>query len=198
MIRRFRAVVPEQGTRGAQPVWRVGTVLKRVLDLSRPERARIWRDGGVTVNGAPVAAHYVHCFPGDLVEAWYPEPASSVQPEPAAPLRVLYEDGWLLAVDKPAGQLSHPARSEQSGTAANAVAGYLGQTREPVRLVHRLDRETSGVLLFARDAATGRALARQRAAGTLERTYLALVAGRPPRSRRDHACAWPGPDAPHA
>jgi 23S rRNA pseudouridine1911/1915/1917 synthase len=248
VIRRFRAVVPSQGSRGPQPVWRAGTVLIKVLGLSRPERARVWRDGGVTVNGAPIAAHFVHCLPGDVLEAWYPEPSSSVVPEPETPLRVLYEDVWLLAVDKPAGQLSHPARGEQSGTTANAVAGYLakqtadarsanggrpevraadggsdndgsvdggkadggspdGQGKDsspqkaeahegqPVRLVNRLDRDTSGVLLFARDAATARALARQRAAGTLERTYLALVAGHPP-ARGEITLAL-GPDPTH-
>ena len=235
MIRRFRAVVPSEGTRGPQPVWRVGTVLKAVIGLSRPERARAWRDGGVTVNGDPVAAQHLHCFPGDVVEAWYPEPSSTVAQERQLPLRVLYEDAWLLAVDKPAGQLSHPARSEQSGTTANAVAAYLArhphvhvpssknvdkehthnggfpthpppslgegpgargdQAEEPVRLVHRLDRNTSGVLVFARDAATARVLARQRAAGRLERTYLALVAGHPP-SRGDITLAL-GPDPGH-
>ncbi|HEU5315020.1 MAG TPA: RluA family pseudouridine synthase, partial [Chloroflexota bacterium] len=107
-------------------------------------------------------------------------------------LRVLYEDDWLLAIDKPAGQLSHPARSEQRGTAANAVAARYGVASEvgepgewgtaripPIRPVHRLDRETSGVLLFAREARAAGSLARQRTAGTLRREYLALVSGRP-------------------
>ncbi|MBI3974681.1 MAG: RluA family pseudouridine synthase [Chloroflexi bacterium] len=184
MIRRFRTIVPHEGTHGPLPVWRVGTVLKTCLGLSRPERARIWREGGVTVNGIAIAAQHVHCYPGDVVEAWYPEPASSVTPEPGLPLRVLYEDACVLVVDKPAGQLSHPARSEQHGTVANAVAARYRSGgeggAEPVRLVHRLDRDTSGVLLFARDAAAARMLARQRANGTLERVYLAFVAGNPP------------------
>jgi 23S rRNA pseudouridine1911/1915/1917 synthase len=194
VIRRFRTVVPSEGRLGPQPVWRVGTVLKTCLGLSRPERARVWRCGGVTVNGRPVPAQHVHCYPGDVVEAWYPEPPSGVAPEPDLPLRVLYEDEWLLAVDKPAGQLSHPARSEQRGTIANAVAARWGR-HEPVRLVHRLDRDTSGVLLFARDAATARSLARQRAQGRLARWYLALVAGRPPAS--GEIGLWLGPDPAH-
>jgi len=200
-IRRFRAVVPPEGTRGPQPVWRVGTVLKTVIGLSRPERVRAWRTGGVTVNGTPAAAHHVHCLPGDVVEAWYPEPASTVSPEPNLTLRVLYEDAWLLALDKPAGQLSHPPRREQTGTGANAAAGFLSPITgprdtgpEPVRLVHRLDRDTSGVLLFARDAATARSLARQRAAGRLERTYLALVAGDPPPRGEITLALGPDPD----
>ncbi|MGH2352891.1 MAG: RluA family pseudouridine synthase [Chloroflexota bacterium] len=185
MLRRFRVIVPETGFHGRpQPVWRVGSVLKHRLGLSRVERVRIWRLGGLTVNGRPVEVQHAHCFPGDVIDAWYPEATSGVQPEPDGPLRVLYEDAWLLAVDKPAGQLSHPARSEQRGTVANAVAARYRlagtEAPEPVRPVHRLDRDTSGVLLFARDASTARILARQRAKGDLTRDYLALVAGHPP------------------
>jgi RluA family pseudouridine synthase len=177
-VRRFRVVVPEMGVYDGrpQPVWRVGSVLRFCLGLARAERVRVWRHGGVAVNGAPVVAQHIHCYPGDVVEAWYPEATSSVRPEPQ----------WLLAVDKPAGQLTHPARSERQGTIANAVAARYriegGSAPSPVRLVHRLDRDTSGVLLCARDAATARRLAQQRADGTLQRVYLALVAGRPPRA----------------
>ncbi|HEV2126538.1 MAG TPA: RluA family pseudouridine synthase, partial [Chloroflexota bacterium] len=137
----------------------------------------------VTVNGHPAGAKYVHCVPGDLVDAWYPEETTSVTPEPQLTPDILYEDESLVVVNKPAGQLSHPARSEQHGTVANAIAARysgVGGAPEPVRLVHRLDRDTSGVLLFARTSAAARALARLRAAGTLVRDYLALVSGQPP------------------
>jgi 23S rRNA pseudouridine1911/1915/1917 synthase len=171
----------------------------------------------VTINGERADSHFQHCFPGDVVEAWYPEPESGVQPEAHLEVRVLYEDDWLLAVDKPAGQLSHPARSEQTGTIANAVAARYAERRDgsvagdlaaagaaaagagvavrPVRLAHRLDRDTSGVLLFARDAATARALTRQRAAGVLRREYLALVSGLP--AATGVIDLWLGPDPAH-
>lgn len=182
MRREFQITVPAIGRRGPQPVWRAGTVLKQCLGLSRPERVRIWETGGVTINGIPAAAFNVHCFPGDSVVAWYPEPESTVTPEDDVPLAVLYADEWLLAVDKPAGRLAHPARREQHGTIANAVAARFsdGGQPEPVRLIHRLDRDTSGVLLFARTAEVARHLARMRSAGSLDRVYLALVAGCPP------------------
>ncbi|HET7770044.1 MAG TPA: RluA family pseudouridine synthase [Chloroflexota bacterium] len=185
-LKRFSTVVPEIGSSGrAQPVWRLGSVLKFCLGLSRVERSRIWRLGGASINGAPAGAPFLHCRPGDLVAAWYPEAESSVTPETelAGQLRVLYEDQWLLAIDKPAGMLSHPARSEQHGTAANAVAARYaggGDVISPIRPVHRLDRDTSGVLLFAREARVAGSLARQRSAGTLGREYVALVTGRPP------------------
>ena len=186
-LKRFKTLVPEVGSSGrAQPVWRLGSVLKFCLGLSRVERSRIWRFGGATINGVAAEAPFRHCRPGDVVEAWYPEAASSVRPEAelGRGLRVLYEDEWLLAIDKPAGMLSHPARSEQHGTAANAVAArYSAAATDvvpPIRPVHRLDRDTSGVLLFAREARVAGGLARQRTAGTLARDYLALVSGHPP------------------
>jgi 23S rRNA pseudouridine1911/1915/1917 synthase len=195
-MKRFRVVVPEVGSVGRpQPVWRLGSVLKFCLGLSRVERSRIWRLGGATINGETAEAPFRHCRPGDVVEAWYPEAASSVTPESelGRALRVLYEDEWLLAIDKPAGMLSHPARTEQHGTAANAVAGWLLRDKSedigagggsgggvpPIRPISRLDRDTSGVLLFAREARVAGALARQRATGTLARDYLALVSGKP-------------------
>ena len=207
-MKRFRVVVPEVGAAGRpQPVWRLGSVLKFCVGLSRVERSRIWRLGGATINGEAAHAPFRHCRPGDVVEAWYPEAASSVRPEAelARALRVLYEDEWLLAIDKPAGMLSHPARSEQHGTVANAVAGWLlpgggggdhegggesGEGGPPIRPIHRLARDTSGVLLFAREARVAGALARQRSAGTLARDYLALVSGGPPaRGEVTHALA---------
>jgi 23S rRNA pseudouridine1911/1915/1917 synthase len=180
----FRVVVPELGTTGRpQPVWRVGSVLKFCLGLSRVERAKIWTRGGAKVNGAPVIAGYMHCFPGNVVEAWYPEEHSAVSPERETALSIMYEDEWLPAVNKPAGQLSHPARGEQSGTVANAVAARYpapsGAAPAPVRPVHRLDRDTSGILLFAREARTAALRARHRTSGAVRRDYLALVAGHP-------------------
>ena len=99
---------------------------------------------------------------------------------------------------KPPGRLSHPARGEQSGTVANAVAARYridgGARPAPVRPVHRLDRDTSGLLLFARDTATARALARQRAAGQLRREYLALVTGGPPAAGEIDLALGPDPE----
>jgi len=178
LMKRFRVTVPDASSSGrSQPVWRLGSVLKFCLGLSRIERSRIWRLGGATINGLPVGAPHVHCLPGDIVEAWYPEALTSVAPEAGLPLRMLYEDEWLLVIDKPAGQLSHPARGEQRGTTANAVAARYGTG--PIRPVHRLDRHTSGVLIFAREARAAGLFARSRSSGALTRDYLALVQGHP-------------------
>ena len=105
----------------------------------------------------------------------------------------------LLAVAKPAGVLAHPARSEQSGTVANAVARRYGDASgrvEAVRPVHRLDRDTSGVLLFARDAATARRLSRGHGTRGLDRDYLAVVHGHPPTQGTIDCLTGPDPDHP--
>jgi 23S rRNA pseudouridine1911/1915/1917 synthase len=182
-VRRAECVVPATGSHGAHPVWRVGAVLRHCLGMSQPERARAWRLGAVTINGEAADAPHRHCRPGDLVAAWYPERESSVVPDGAVALHVLYEDDHFLAVAKPAGVLAHPARGEQSGTVANAVARRYGDVSgrvEAVRPVHRLDRDTSGVLVFARHASTARHLGRGKGATGIDREYLAVVHGHPP------------------
>ena len=198
-VRTLQCVVPAMGSHGAHPVWRVGAVLRHCLGMSQPERARAWRLGAVTINGEPADAPHRHCRPGDSVVAWYPERESSVVPDAEVPLQILFEDDQVLAVAKPAGVLAHPARGEQSGTVANAVARRYGDARgrvEAVRPVHRLDRDTSGVLLFARDAATARRLSRGHGTRGLDRDYLAVVHGHPPTQGTIDCLTGPDPDHP--
>lgn len=104
-------------------------------------------------------------------------------PQPELPLAVLHEDEWLLALDKPAGMAMHPLRPGETGTLANAVlarfpdvAGASDEARCP-GLVHRLDRETSGVVLWARRPEAFAALRAQLAARSVEKRYWALVEG---------------------
>ena len=128
-------------------------------------------------------------------EAPGPPVASGPQ---AAGFTVLWEDGWLLVVDKPAGVVVHPGRGHEQGTLAQALAGRARGGGDPQRpgIVHRLDRDTSGLLVIAKDEAVHRALQALLAARELRREYLALVDGLPParsgtidapigRSRRD-------------
>ncbi len=100
--------------------------------------------------------------------------------DPAAlPIPVLYEDEDILVADKPAGQVVHPTHGHYLNTALNYIAGYYVRQGMDVipRLVGRLDRETSGTLLIAKNRAASGSLQRQRADGSLVRTYLALVHG---------------------
>jgi 23S rRNA pseudouridine1911/1915/1917 synthase len=100
----------------------------------------------------------------------------------AAPFAVAYEDEHLLVVDKPAGVVVHPARGHRAGTLAQALAGRAAGGEDPWRvgIVHRLDRDTSGLLVVARSDEVHRRLKAALAARELRREYLALVEGRPP------------------
>jgi 23S rRNA pseudouridine1911/1915/1917 synthase len=109
-----------------------------------------------------------------------PEPAREAPPEP----RVAYEDEHLLVVDKPAGLVVHPGAGNPTGTLVDALTGRIaGGDPERPGVVHRLDRDTSGLLVLSRSQESYERLARLVRERALERTYLALVRGRP-QSRR--------------
>ena len=113
------------------------------------------------------------------VQTPLPEPA---EVEPAdVPFTVAYEDGHLLVVDKPTGVVVHPARGHRAGTLAQALTGRGAGGEEPWRagIVHRLDRDTSGLLVVAKNDAVHRALKQMIVERRVQREYLALVDGRP-------------------
>ncbi|MBO8140815.1 MAG: RluA family pseudouridine synthase [Firmicutes bacterium] len=159
-----------------------GRALARILrqrwHLSRTLLRRLKRDGAVHLNGRPVPLREP-VRSGDRVAVFLPEGlASRVRAEPV-PLSVVYEDAHVLVLDKPAGLLTHPARAEVSGTLANGVAQYLVSRGDPpfVAPVNRLDRNTSGLVVFARHPHAHHMLSTQLARGLLRRTYLAVVEG---------------------
>jgi 23S rRNA pseudouridine1911/1915/1917 synthase len=164
-----------------------GERLDRALaDLSGVTRSQVrrWIEAGrVRVAGAPARASQ-RVAAGDLVEAEPPDPPPSpIAPEPI-PLAILYEDEDLIAIDKPAGLVVHPAPGHASGTLVNALLHHCGRLSEiggALRpgIVHRLDRGTSGVLVAAKHDAAHRALATQFHDHTVEREYRALVRGLP-------------------
>jgi 23S rRNA pseudouridine1911/1915/1917 synthase len=121
--------------------------------------------------------------PGEVVEASPEDVANEVTAQSGdAPFSIAYEDDSLLIVDKPPGVVVHPARGHWTGTLAQAVAAHGADGGDPWRagIVHRLDRDTSGLLVVARNEDVHRALKAELAARKLRREYLALVEGRPP------------------
>jgi 23S rRNA pseudouridine1911/1915/1917 synthase len=113
-----------------------------------------------------------------------PPPPVSVEDRPEdIPLAVLFEDAHLIVIDKPAGMVVHPATSHQAGTLVNALLHHCGDSLQGVGgerrpgIVHRLDKDTSGVMVVAKDEPTLVALQQQFHAHDLERKYLALVEG---------------------
>jgi 23S rRNA pseudouridine1911/1915/1917 synthase len=146
---------------------------------------KLIKDGFVRLNGHPPRARdLVHA--GDTVELVEPPVAKlEAQPERIA-LEVLFEDPDLLVLNKPAGLVMHPGPGHSQHTLVNALLAHCDNLsgiggKERPGIVHRLDKETSGVLVIAKNDVTHRELSKQFAARTTEKTYLALVAGIPRR-----------------
>ncbi len=147
------------------------------LALSRGLLRRMKQGGGVFLNGEPafITQRVVAC---DRIRIQFADAATSVVPQ-QIPLTIVYEDDSLLVVNKPPDLAVYPTRSYPDGTLANGLA-YLWQEKgmeRKIRLVHRLDRETSGVLLVAKEPYAYRSLGEQLRTTHLERTYLAIVQG---------------------
>lgn len=164
----------------------LGRYLFDRLKLSRTLVRRLKQQGAICVDGARARTNLVLRGGELLTLQVQTESSERVRPQPL-PLTVLFEDQYLLVVVKPAGMVVHPVRDYTDGTLANAVAHHLQERGEaPVaRPVHRLDRETSGLLLFAKSTHVHGRLAAQLEAHKLDREYLALVRGVPnPRAGR--------------
>ena len=133
-----------------------------------------WGDA-LRVNGTPQRTNYP-VRPGDVITVQLDEPDPEY-PAEDGPLTILYEDDYLLAVDKPAGMLIHPSRSKFDGTLANFVLGYYQKTgqKSAFHPLTRLDRDTFGIVLLAKNAHVHTLLQQTR----VQKTYHALVLGGP-------------------
>jgi 23S rRNA pseudouridine1911/1915/1917 synthase len=148
---------------------------------SRSRAQRLIEDGRVLVDGAARPKRHTLAG-GESIEVDDAPVAPVAEPGEHAAFAVVIEDEHLLVVDKPAGVVVHPAPGHRSGTLAQALTarGAAGGDPERPGIVHRLDRDTSGLLLVARSEAVHRALREALAAREITREYLALVDGRPP------------------
>ncbi len=177
MLRRFKVGTPSTGTRLDL------FLVSACSDLSRSRIQKLIAEGSVRVAGFPAkSSHVVRAE--EEVEVEVPEPrVARIEPE-EIPLSILYEDEHLLAIDKPAGLVVHPSPGHESGTLVNALlhhvrdlSGVGGELRPGI--VHRLDRDTSGVLLVAKTDLAHASLSRQMKKRTIRKEYLALVASVP-------------------
>ncbi len=151
---------------------------------SRAAAQRLIDGGHVTVDGERRAKRLV-LTGGEIVTVVAPaEPAPEAVGAPAA-FAIAYEDEHLLVIDKPPGVVVHPARGHRQGTLAQALTGKAAGGEDPERagIVHRLDRDTSGLLVVARSDAVHATLKAALARRDIVREYLALVEGRPPARR---------------
>ena len=147
---------------------------------SRTAAQRLIDAGLVRVDGRPQPKRYA-LSAGETVTVSEPEPEAA-PPVPPARFRIAYEDEHLIVVDKPAGVVVHPARGHRAGTLSQALAGVAAGGEDAARagIVHRLDRDTSGLLVVARSEPAHRALRAALQAREITREYLVLVEGRPP------------------
>ncbi len=153
----------------------------RIPHLSRTTIQRLIKQGAITVNGAPAKPSYEMCG-GDVIDLTIPAPEPrEVAPEDI-PLDIVYEDDFLLALNKQAGIVCHPARGDQTGTLVNGLVYYaneLSHGSDPFRpgIVHRLDKNTTGIMLVAKNDEAHWRLALQFERRSLQKTYLAVVHG---------------------
>lgn len=167
-------VVPEH-----QAGMRLDQFLAFVEEVAtRSQAAKLVEAGAVQVNGQP-AKKRTTLAEGDVVTVDI-DPQTYESDEPAVPFEIVYEDADLLVVDKPAGLVVHPAPGNRRGTLAQALAGRAaGGDPERPGIVHRLDKETSGLLVVAKNDDTLRALQKALKDREIRRQYTALVKGRP-------------------
>ncbi len=164
---------------------RLDKVLADVSGLSRERVKALIAGGAVEVGGAPAKSGSVKVSGGESFRIALPPPAPLDTPAQDIPLDVAFEDDHLIVVNKPAGLVVHPAAGNLDGTLVNALlhhcAGRLSGINGTLRpgIVHRIDKDTSGLLVVAKSDAAHEGLAKQFADHSIERTYLAVTGGHP-------------------
>jgi len=154
-------------------------------EFSRARLQGLIDNGFVSINGALAKKSGQSIDSGAQIEVRVPPPAPSGLVGEDIPLDIIFENDDLIIVNKPAGMVVHPAAGHASGTLVHAVLGYdpdmegIGGEERP-GLVHRLDKETSGLIVLAKNERAHRWLQDQFRLRTVEKTYLALVDGKPP------------------
>jgi 23S rRNA pseudouridine1911/1915/1917 synthase len=151
-------------------------------DLSRTRVQELIESGRVQLDGKPVDKGSVHLRGGEKISIEITERPAIVAKAEAIPLEVLYEDEDVIAINKPAGMTVHAGAGNPSGTLVNALLGrglQLSKGGDPLRpgIVHRLDKETSGVILVAKNDATHAKLGEAFQQRAVKKTYIALVQG---------------------
>ncbi len=182
--RAVRVVSVDAGVAGG----RVDKVLADLLpEMSRARVQALIAQGHVSHEGVAVADASAKALPGDY-SLEVPPPVDAEPKAEAIPLRVLFEDAHLIVIDKPAGMAVHPAPGSQSGTLVNALLSHCGASLSGIGgvarpgIVHRIDKDTSGVIVVAKTDAAHQGLSALFAAHDIDRLYVALTRGSPRNS----------------
>jgi 23S rRNA pseudouridine1911/1915/1917 synthase len=183
--------VADRTVEGVAPAGRFDLAVVAVAEISRAHAQRLIGDGRALVDGVRGRASD-RLAGGERITVKLSAPPDLTLAPESIPLRVAYEDDAILVVDKPAGLVVHPSAGHGTGTLVNALLGRARDRGEPLGsiagvgrpgIVHRLDKETSGLIVVAKTDAAQASLMRQFGARTVEKEYLALVRGQPPSSR---------------
>lgn len=161
---------------------RLDVRLAQMLEVTRSRAEKLIRSGCVQVNGRVEQKPGLKVAEDAVIEADLPPPAAMEALPEALPLEIVYEDDHMAVVNKPAGMVVHPAAGNETGTMVNALLYHLqglsgiGGTLRP-GIVHRLDKDTSGLLLVAKDDAAHLVLSEALKERRIHKTYKALVLG---------------------
>lgn len=151
-------------------------------ELSRTEIVRLLEEGNILVNGKKVKPSYA-VKEEDKITINKPQPKETLLKEEDIPIEIVYEDNDMLVVNKPKGLVVHPGNGNPDGTLVNAILHHCKDTLSGIGgeirpgIVHRLDKDTSGLLMIAKNDKTHIALSEQIASRQVKKTYIALVRG---------------------
>ena len=169
--------------------WRLDRALAdAVPTMSRERLKALIRSGAVEAQGTLVRDPAIKVHGGESLRVEVPEPTAAHNVPQDIPLKIVFEDEHLLVVDKPAGLVVHPAAGNLDGTLVNALLHRCGGSLSGIGgvarpgIVHRIDKDTSGLLVVAKTDVTHEGLAKQFAAHSIDRRYLAIVSGVPKAS----------------
>ena len=156
-------------------------VVEALPELTRSAAQRLIDDSAVTVNSRPSKASY-KIRPGDVIVVRIPPSLPAEAQAEAIPLDIVYEDADLIVINKPAGMVAHPAAGHASGTLVNAVLAHSPELRDVGEenrsgIVHRLDKDTSGLIIVAKNETAREHLQRQFKSRSVHKVYIALVEG---------------------
>ncbi len=170
--------------------WRLDRALAAAVPtLSRERLKALIRSGAVTSGGSAVRDPAAKVRGDECLQLTVPEPEPAHNAPQDIPLTVVFEDPHLLVVDKPAGLVVHPAAGNRDGTLVNALLHHCGESLSGIGgvarpgIVHRIDKDTSGLLVVAKTDVAHEGLAKQFAAHSIDRKYLAIVSGVPKTAR---------------
>ncbi len=175
---------------------RIDSYLSASTELSRSAAARLCEEGAVLVNGAAQGKKYT-VREGDRISVTVPEAVPTEAKPENIPLDIIFEDKDIVVINKPSGMVVHPAPGNYEGTLVNALLYHCGSELSGIGgeirpgIVHRIDKETSGLLVVAKNDRAHRALAEQLEGHRITREYHALVTGGF-REDRGTVCKWIG------